>query len=84
MSGPRYRNVSLGWLAVASLLVSFALYAAIIFGTFPVLRQFSGGLDPFDGRPFGYSLPDEQALLTALGEVGRNYFANVQLWLDTF
>jgi hypothetical protein len=51
--------------------------------TFPKLRQFSGGLDPFDSRFWGYSISEAQALLGALGS-GRDYYANVQLWVDTF
>lgn len=68
---------------IAALGISFLLFFAIIFVTFPVLRSYAGGLDPFDGRAFGYSLPDTKQLLLALGEPGRSYYLHVQLWLDT-
>ena len=78
------RNLPVGWLAALSLLASAVLFLVIIFGTFPRLRQYSRGLEPFAARAFGYSFSDAQALLAALGEDGRTYYANVQLRIDTF
>lgn len=78
------RRISLGWLALVCLVASAALFGFILSVTFPRLRQFSGGIDPFDSRFWGYSLSEAQALLVALGASGRDYYANVQLWVDTF
>src|SRR5262249_13678655 len=38
---------------------------------------------PFDLRPFGYTPEEARALLYALSGVGRQYYADVQLQLDT-
>jgi hypothetical protein len=77
---PRFPS---GRLVVAVLLASVALWAVMVFGTLAHLRALAGGLDPFDVRPFGYSADDARALLVALGEAGRRYYARVQLRLDT-
>ena len=76
------RYLQSGWLTIAVLAVSFSIFFFIIFVTFSRLREYAGGLDPFDGRAFGYSFADAQALLAALGEEGRSYYANVQLRID--
>ena len=78
------RRISLGWLALCCFVASAALFGFILSVTFPKLRQFSGGLDPFDSRFWGYSPSEAQTLLVALGASGREYYANVQLWFDTF
>ena len=78
------RRISVGWLALIFLRLVSALFAFILSVTFPKLRQFSGGVDPFDSRFWGYSISEAQALLAALGASGRDYYANVQLWVDTF
>jgi hypothetical protein len=77
------RNFPPGWLAVAALALSITLFLAIIFGTFARLRGLSGGLDPLDARATGYSPDEARQLLEALGEQGRAYYRNVQLWIDT-
>src|SRR5947207_7600759 len=53
------------------------------FWTLAYLRRISGGLEPFDLRPFGYDLAEARALLFALSEFGRDYYLNIQLQLDT-
>jgi hypothetical protein len=68
---------------VVSLIVSFALWGVMVFGTLPYLRRTAGGLEPFDLRPFGYTPDEARALLYALSDVGRAYYADVQLQLDT-
>jgi len=68
---------------VVALLVSFALWGVMMFWTFAYLRRTAGGLEPFDLRPFGYTPEEARALLYALSDVGRTYYANVQLQLDT-
>jgi hypothetical protein len=68
---------------VAALIVSFALWGVMVFWTLAYLRRTAGGLEPFDLRPFGYSPEEARALLFALSSIGRNYYADVQLQLDT-
>jgi hypothetical protein len=68
---------------VVSLIVSFALWGIMVFGTLAYLRRTAGGLEPFDLRPFGYTPEEARALLYALSEIGRAYYADVQLQLDT-
>ncbi len=67
---------------LAIMLLSIALWAVMVFGTLAHLRRLAGGLDPFDVRPFGYSVGDARVLLDALGEAGRDFYARVQLRLD--
>src|SRR5262245_23620676 len=55
----------------------------MVFWTVPYLRRIAGGLEPFDLRPFGYTLEDARVLLQALSEIGRAYYADVQLQVDT-
>ena len=74
---PRSGHVFVG------LVVSIALWAFMVFWTLAYLRRISGGLEPFDLRPFGYDLAKARALLFALSEFGRDYYLNIQLQLDT-
>lgn len=67
---------------LAILTASIALWAAMVFGTLAHLRQMAGGIDPFDVRPLGYGTAQARALLDALGEPGREFYANVQLRID--
>lgn len=69
---------------LAIMLLSIALWAAMVFGTLAHLRLLAGGLDPFDVRPFGYSVGEARLLLDALGDAGREFYARVQLRLDAF
>jgi len=68
---------------VVALIVSFALWGIMAFWTVAYLRRVAGGLAPFDLRPFGYTVEEAQALLHALSDIGRRYYADVQLQLDT-
>jgi hypothetical protein len=68
---------------VVALIVSFALWGVMIFWTLAYLRRVAGGLAPFDLRPFGYTPEEARALLHALSDIGRSYYANIQLQLDT-
>jgi hypothetical protein len=68
---------------VVALIVSFALWGVMVFWTLAYLRRIAGGLEPFDLRPFGYTPEEARALLFALSSIGRNYYADVQLQLDT-
>lgn len=72
-----------GWLVVAALALSIVLFFSMIWGPLAELRRIAGGLAPFDMRPGGYDLADARALLAALGEEGRAYYANTQLEVDT-
>src|SRR5215470_4116149 len=66
-----------------ALIVSFILSGVMAFGTLAYLRRTAGGLEPFDLRPFGYTPEEARALLYALSDIGRAYYADVQLQLDT-
>jgi len=66
-----------------ALVLSIAIWAVMVFWTLAYLRRISGGLDPFDLRPFGYTVEEARAFLTALSQIGRDYYADVQLQLDT-
>jgi len=68
---------------VVALIVSFALWGVMVFWSLAYLRRTAGGLEPFDLRPFGYTPEEARALLFALSSIGRNYYADVQLQLDT-
>ena len=68
---------------VVALIVSFALWGVMVFWTLAYLRRTAGGLEPFDLRPFGYTPEEARKLLYALSSVGRKYYADVQLQLDT-
>jgi hypothetical protein len=68
---------------VVALIVSFALWGVMVFWTLAYLRRVAGGLEPFDLRPFGYTPEEARALLFALSSVGRTYYTDVQLQLDT-
>jgi hypothetical protein len=68
---------------VVALIVSFALWGVMVFWTLAYLRRIAGGLEPFDLRPFGYTPEEARALLFALSSIGRTYYADVQLQLDT-
>jgi hypothetical protein len=68
---------------VAALILSFALWGLMVFWTLAYLRRTAGGLAPFDLRPFGYTPEEAHALLYALSSIGRTYYADVQLQLDT-
>jgi hypothetical protein len=68
---------------VVALIVSFALWGVMVFWTLAYLRRSAGGLEPFDLRPFGYTPDEARKLLHALSDIGRKYYADVQLQLDT-
>lgn len=74
---------ALGPAVLVLFVLSVALWAAMAFGTLAHLRRLAGGLAPFDLRPFGYWPDDVRALVTALGEGGRAFYADVQLRLDS-
>src|SRR4051812_32627859 len=64
------------------MVVSMAIWAVMVFWTLAYLRRISGGLAPFDLRPFGYDVGEARAFLAALSQIGRDYYLNVQLSLD--
>jgi hypothetical protein len=66
-----------------ALVVSIALWAFMTFWTLAYLRRISGGLEPFDLRPFGYDVTEARTLLYALSAFGRDYYATTQLQIDT-
>lgn len=60
-----------------------AVYATMLLWSLPHLTRLAGGLPMFDMRPSGYSLAEAQAVLFALGQEGRAFYAGVQHKLDT-
>ena len=48
------------------------------------LSRLSGGMTPFDIRPWGYSYAEARAFLEAIGAEGRAYYASPELILDAF
>jgi hypothetical protein len=67
---------------LVAMIISMAIWVVIVFWTLPYLRRISGGLEPFDLRPFGYDLAEARKLLFALSPIGRDYYLNIQLSLD--
>jgi hypothetical protein len=80
---PRNKQFPRTAYVVVALIVSFALWGAMVFWTLAYLRRTAGGLEPFDLRPFGYTPEEARKLLYALSSIGRKYYADVQLQLDT-
>jgi hypothetical protein len=56
----------------------------MFFGPLAHLSRLAGGLTPFDVRLRGYSYAEAHALLEAIGEQGRAYYASPELVIDTF
>ena len=63
----------------------------MLFGPLAHLSGLAGGVSPFDirptgysCRPTGYSCDEAYALLSAVGEQGRRYYADRELLLDMF
>jgi hypothetical protein len=67
---------------IIALTVSMGLWGFMLFGPLAHLRHMAGGLEPFDLRPFGYTVEEARAFLFAISELGRDYYVNVQLQLD--
>jgi hypothetical protein len=60
-----------------------AFWAVLVFGTLAHMRGLAGGLDAFDVRMAGYSPAEAWQLLHALDSEGRDFYARVELPLDT-
>jgi hypothetical protein len=71
-----------GRLVLVVLILSIALWSAMVFGTLAHLSGLAGGLTPFDMRPFGYTRADASEFLGAIGEQGIDFYKRVQLRLD--
>jgi hypothetical protein len=81
MTPDRNRYPRSGHVLVA-MVVSTAIWAVMVFWTLAYLRRVSGGLAPFDLRPFGYGVEEARTFLAALSQIGRDYYLNIQLSLD--
>jgi hypothetical protein len=81
MTPDRNRYPRSGHVLVA-MIVSIAIWAVMVFWSLAYLRRISGGLEPFDLRPFGYDVAEARAFLAALSQLGRDYYLNTQLALD--
>jgi hypothetical protein len=81
MTPDRNRYPRSGHVLVA-MIVSLAIWAFMVFSTLAYLRRISAGLEPFDLRPFGYDVGEARAFLTALSQIGRDYYRDIQLSVD--
>lgn len=66
---------------VALLIVTNTVYAIMLTYTIPTLMEYSAGLPIFDLSPMGYSYGQAVKLLSALGNIGREFYL-IQLALD--
>lgn len=82
MSSARRFGSSLSTIVFAALALNLLIGAIMIFGTLPRLHHLAHGQLPFDLRPWGYGPADAYALLRALDERGRDFYARVQLPID--
>ncbi|WP_413112565.1 hypothetical protein [Thaumasiovibrio sp. DFM-14] len=73
-----------GKLVLALFVAANTVYLIMVIYSIPMLMQHSGGIPIFDMSPLGYSYQDAMALLTALGEEGREVYVSLQLTLDIF
>ena len=64
-SAPRGTGAYGGRQVVVALIASYGLAAYMILGPLAYLRRISGGLLPFDLRPFGYTATEARALTSA-------------------
>jgi hypothetical protein len=78
------KAVSSGFLVAVLLTASGLLWAVMFFGPLAHLSRQSGGMTPFDIRPWGYSYAEARAFLEAIGAQGRAYYASPELILDAF
>ena len=73
-----------GFLVAVLLTASGLLWAVMFFGPLAHLSRLSGGMTPFDIRPWGYSYAEARAFLEAIGAEGRAYYVSPELILDAF
>lgn len=66
----------------ALLALTLAVYAAMLFWSFPAIRAEAGGLTALDLRVTGYDHGEVQAFLAALSEEGRALYAGWHGSLD--
>lgn len=78
------KNLVVGWpLIVVLLFTSYALLGYMMFWSLDGLSDMAGGLVMFDLRAMGYNYAEANDIVTALGQDGRDFYQNTQLWLDT-
>ncbi len=68
-----------GFLVAVLLTASGLLWAVMFFGPLAHLSRLSGGMTPFDIRPWGYSYAEARAFLEAIGAEGRAAYASPEL-----
>lgn len=73
-------RTGLFWLLFA---VTLGAYLAMVVWSGPVIIRDTGGLLPFDVRPFGYSEAEARTFLMALSGLGRAFYLGPQQWIDT-
>jgi len=64
------------------LIITFAVYAFMLFHTIPSVMEYSDGLKLFDMQPLGYTTDYAKLLLGNLGEQGRNLYLYHQIPVD--
>jgi hypothetical protein len=69
------KQFPLGSLVAVLLTASGLLWAVMFFGPLAHLSRLSGGMMPFDIRPWGYSYAEARAFLEAIGAEGRACWA---------
>ncbi len=68
---------------VALLAAALAVYLPMVLWSLPFLSRLSGGEVMFDLRPTGYGYDDAEQIIAALGDVGRQYYLEVQHRYDS-
>ncbi len=73
-----------GRIVLVLFVLTNAVYFAMLTYSIPELMSVSDGLPIFDMSPSGYSYDQALAILSSLGEEGRNFYLSTQLVLDLF
>ncbi len=78
----RLKKYATGRNVIISFIVTYTVYAIMIFYTIPALLIYSKGIILPDMMPLGYNAEHIHNLLTELGEEGRTYYLTHQLPID--
>jgi len=78
-----YRNIN-GKRVLIWVIITYLIYAFILFVSIPSVSKFTGGMSTFNMMPFGYSSEYVMKLLFTLGSEGRHAYLFHQIPLDLF
>ncbi len=67
---------------IALLVATAALYLAMVLWSLPLITLEADGLQPYDLRPFGYSVEAAEEFNNALSDEGRVFYLETQHQLD--